>query len=411
MGKRTIAVIATLDTRGDEVKFLKDEIVRRGCQATVIDAGVMGSPYAVAADIPRQAVAEAGGSTLEYLQDAAHKGADRAAATAVMSRGVARLVQELQARGQLDGVLGLGGGTGAVLGTAAMHVLPVGIPKLQLSTHPRLEFFGLKDIMVLQSPVDLVGMNTVIRRLLSQAALAITAMAEAGGPIQRSPKHTVGITCWGVVTPGAMNLVSILESSGYETVLVHGLTAPLEEMVSNGTIDSIVDLCAQELVDIHIVPTRMTAINRAPISHDRFASAVTKGLPMILTPGTLDGAFLPLDDPRFQGRKTTVHVPGAVLVRTSHEELQRLGAVLADRANAATGPVAVMIPMHGLSANDGEGLALYDPSGTEVLAAAVEARALSRVLVRRVASHINDTAFARAVAEVLEALLQSRTLT
>jgi uncharacterized protein (UPF0261 family) len=401
---RTVGVIATLDTKGDEAEFLRARIEERGCNVIVIDPGVMGEPR-FSADIGREIVAEAGGKSLRELSDSALRGAGRADATEIMMKGLASIVKDLYARGKLHGLVGIGGGTGTLLGTTAMKELPVGVPKLQVSTHPRAEHFGITDITIMQSVVDLIGLNSVVKRILTNAASAIASMVEVGGAVETESESTVGITCWGVVTEAAMNLVALLEKKGYAPILFHGATAPLEDMIQQRIIRSVIDLCAQELVALYIYPTLVSG--GTPPSRERLESAGRMGLPLILTPGTLDGAFFPLTEPQFRGRKSSEHSPGKHLVRTSKEELERCGEVVAEKANMARGPVAIVIPLRGFSANDREGLMLYDPDADYAFVRGVERNVSKHVEVAKIDSHINDRSFAEAVASIIDDMFNS----
>jgi len=285
---KTIGIIATLDTKGDEAYFLKNQIESKGYKVITIDAGVIGPPYYVA-EITREKVAEAGGKSLRQVAKMS-----RGSGTAVMTIGVSNIVKNLYKSGKLDGVIGLGGGTGARLCTSCMKELPLGVPKLLVCTYPKAEHFGIKDITIMHSVVDLVGLNSIIKQVLTNAANAITAMTNEGCEVKVGTKPTVGITCWGVVTIGAMNIMSLLENNGYEPILFHGKTGALEDMINKGLINSVIDLCPQELIALYINPEVLKAGIEA--REDRLESAGRKGLPCIFTPGTLDGAFFPLNN-------------------------------------------------------------------------------------------------------------------
>lgn len=396
---KTIVIIATLDTRGDEAKFLKEKIKEKGFRVIVIDAGVMGEPY-FKPDITRDEVAEAGGKTLKELKDNALKGAARGEATKVMSNGLNKIVKELYLSGKLDGLVALGGGTGTFLGTTAMKELPIGVPKLQISTHPSEQHFGFKDITMMRSVVDLVGLNSVIKKILTNAAAAITSMAEVGGEIERSPNPTVGITCMGVTTPAAIAITSLLEKRQYECVLFHNRTEPLEEMLEKGWIDGVIDLTANELIDLHIY----CSPNRCKPRPNRLAIVGEKALPWIFTPGTLDFGFFPINDPLFKNRKITMHSPVTFLVRTTAEEMKILGKAVAERANKAKGPVAIVIPLRGFSAVDKEGQELYDPIADNAFIDAVKENVEKHVNVVEVDAHINDKEFAEKIVEIFDAM-------
>lgn len=400
---KIIVIVATLDTRGDEALFLKERIEGGGCDTIVVDPGIMGEPD-FKGDVTREEVAKAGGKSLTDLVDDALKGASRGSGTAVMSKGLTIIVKDLYDRGKLDGIIALGGGTGATLGTVAMKQLPIGIPKLQVCTHPKTQHFGVKDVTIMKSVVDLVGLNSVVRRVLINAASAIVAMAEVGSEIRTGTRPTVGITCWGVVTPAALNIISLLEEKGYESILVHGETAALEDMIEKGLIGSVIDLCAQELIALYIASPVVSGENKP--RKDRLESAGRKGLPWIFTPGTLDGAFFPLDNSSFKNRRKTQHSPGNYLVRTSKEEMAKLGAIVARKANEAKGPVAVAIPLRSFSTNGDEGFELHDPEADMAFIKAVRINAQRHVKVIEVDSHINDKRYAEEIVALLDELFK-----
>ncbi len=399
--------MATLDTKGDEAKFLKDLIEEKGCKTIVVDTGILGEPY-FEADISREEVAIAGERSIKDLVEAASKGASRGSATAVMSKGLNKILKTLYATGKLDAVIGLGGGTGTFVVCTAMQKLPLGVPKLQVATHPGTRGFGITDITQMQSVCDLVGINSILKQILINAAGAIVGMAEVGKEVKLGDKPTVGIPCWGVVTPGAMNMVKLLEEKGYEPVLVHGATAPLEDMIERGWISGLIDLCAQELIALHVYNRTPTTGLNIQIRKDRFEAVGRKGLPWIFTPGTLDASFFPLDDPQFKNRKKTAHSPGHYLVRTSSEELTKLGEAVAKRANAATGPVAIVIPLQGLSANNSQGLPLYDHEADMAFAKAVKENVHKHIKVLEVDAHINDMEYAKVVVNQLDLMFNEK---
>ncbi len=400
---KTIVIVATLDTRGDEALYLKKRIEGSGCDTIVVDPGIMGEPD-FKPDITREEVAKAGGKSLTELVDAALKGASRGSGTAVMSNGLSTIVKNLYERGKLDAIIALGGGTGATLGTVAMKQLPIGIPKLQVCTHPKAQHFGVKDVTIMKSVVDLVGLNSVVRRVLINAASAIVAMGEVGSEVRTGTRPTVGITCWGVVTPAALNMISLLEENGYEPVPVHGETAALEDMIDKELIGSVIDLCAQELIALHIASPVLGGENKP--REDRLESAGRKGLPWIFTPGTLDGAFFPLDNPSFKNRRKTEHSPGNYLVRTSKEEMTKLGGIIARKANEAKGPVAVAIPLRSFSTNGAQGFELHDPEADMAFIRAIRSNAQRHVKIKEVDSHINDKQYAEEVVALLDELFR-----
>jgi len=394
---KTIVIVATLDTRGDEAKYLKELIEKKGCKTIVIDPGVLGEPY-FQPDITREEVARAGGKSLKELVEAAHCGASRGSATEVMIRGVTKIVKELYSAGKLNGIVGIGGGTGTLVETSVMRELPIGVPKLMVTTQPRIEFVGTKDITMMHSVADVVGVNRVIRRILTNAAGAIVGMAEVGGEIDRGGKPLIGITCMGVTTPCCMNLIPLLEEKGYESVLFHSKTAALEELVEEGSIDGVIDVTLGELLDLHVYPRPIP--EEPPPRIDRLWSVGRKGLPQIIVPGTLDMIILRNVPPELKNRKVSMHSPIVWLIRTTKEETAKLGEVVAKRANATIGPVAIVMPLRGFSAADKEGHELFDPEADMAFVEAVRKNVQKQVDVVEVDAHINDKEFAEKVVSV-----------
>ena len=242
---KTIVIPATLDTKGEETAFIKDEIERKGHRTIVIDVGVLGKPL-MKADISREEVADTGGKSLQELVEASKKGADRTEATGIMTGGLQKIVKELHSKGKLDGIMSLGGSTGTAIGTQAMSVLPVGVPKLMVSTWFELQFVGAKDVTMMQTPADIMGLNSLMRQTLASAAGAIVGMVEAEvrGPV----KPLVGITALGVTTPSVMKLMPVLEEKGYDPVVFHSKTQVLDELVEEGRIAGIIDLTTFEVM-------------------------------------------------------------------------------------------------------------------------------------------------------------------
>lgn len=400
----SIGIIATLDTKGDEAKFLKEYIENKGFKTVVIDPGVMGEPF-FKPDITREEVAKEGGKNIQKLIDDANKGKDRGVINQTMITGLSTIVIDLYKNKKISGIIGIGGGTGAILCSEAMKKLPIGFPKLIVTTHPQSNHFGIKDITMTQSVVDLVGLNTIIKRVLINAANAITAMAEYGEELKVGPKPIVGITCWGIVTPAAMKIVTMLEDKGFEPLLVHSTTEPLEDMIENENIHAVIDLCANELIDLYIYPTKVSQVGIGKLRKDRLESAGKKGLPIIFTPGTLDGAFFPLDDERYKNRKTIKHVEGWYLVRTTAEELKKLGKVIAEKANKSTGSVSIIIPKHGLSENDKEHRPFYDPRAIDAFTKSLKENVKESVRVVEIESHINSELYAKSVVDILDEMI------
>jgi uncharacterized protein (UPF0261 family) len=398
---KTIVMPVTLDTKGEEAKYLKEQIERKGHKTIIIDVGVLGKP-AFKADISRVKVARAGGKSLAELIDAARKGADRSEATNVMIEGVKNIVRKLHAQGKLDGIISLGGSTGSAIGTSVMSTLPIGVPKFMVSTGFELQFVGAKDITIMQTPADILGLNSVMRQTLASAAGAIVGMAEAR--VREKAKPLIGITALGVTTPAVMNIKPLVEKMGYEPIVFHSKTQILVELIDDGRINGIIDLTTFEImipISFHM-PEEM--------AEGRLRIAGEKGLPQVIVPGGLDMFIFPgtkdTVPPEYSERRIHVHGPDTVLVRTTREEVATAGRVLAKRVNGAKGPVAIVIPLGGFSSVDAEGQYFYDPQADAAFARVIKDSVKNEVDIIEVNAHINDTKFARRVVDTFDKLLK-----
>jgi uncharacterized protein (UPF0261 family) len=407
-GSKTIVIVATLDTRGDEVEFLKQLIENKGHGVITVDVGVMGSPH-MPADFTREEVAEAGGKSLRQLVEAANAGADRQQATDVMIAGARKIVGDLYSAGRLDGILSLGGSTAAATGAAVMKGLPMGLPKLLITTFISLAPVGEEDITVMQSPVDLVGLNRIVARTLANAAGAVVGMVEQGVP-KAQEKRLVGITALGVTTPAVQKVISRLEKRGYDSIVFHATTDKLDRMVRDGVIDAILDLTTFETIPKVLYSTQMLAAlsPSGQVDRSRLSSATEKAIPQIIAPGGLDMHIFPgatgIDSvsPQYRDRAWSMHGPSVVLVRTTEQELEEVGANIAARANRAAGPVAIVIPLGGFSDASKKGAPLYDPQADQGFIRALKRDLDRRVRVVEVDCNINEDGFADEVARLFD---------
>lgn len=394
---KTIVIPVTLDTKGEETKYVKQEIERKGDNTIVIDVGVLGKPL-IKADIPREEVAQAGGKSLRELVAAAEKGADRTEGTNVMIKGVEKIVKGLHSAGKLDGIISLGGSTGTAIGTAAMRALPIGVPKLMVTTWFNAQSVGTKDITMMQTPADILGLNSVMRRTLASAAGAIVAMTEAEVPERVKP--LVGITALGVTTPAVMKIKPLLEDRGYEPIVFHSKTQILDELVEEGRIGGIIDLTTFEA----LIPIAFHLPEE--LAESRLRLAGEKGLPQVIAPGGLDMLIFPgtkeTIPPEYKDRILHTHGPDTVLARTTKDEVGRAARIISERANRAAGPVAIVIPLRGFSAVDKEGQHFYDPEADEAFAQVVRDTVNESVDIVEVSAHINEDEFAQTVVDAFD---------
>jgi len=358
-------------------------------------------------DIPREKVADLGGRKLESLIKDIEQGLEKIKALEVVIKGVKKAVLDLYRKGELDGIIAIGGSTGTAIGTAAMKVLPIGVPKLMVSTFVDPHYIGEKDIMIFQTPADMVGLNYIMKRALSAAAGAIIGMVELTAKA-KPQKPVVGITALGVTTPAAMGITSKLREKGYDVVVFHAKSQNLDELIEQDEVFGVIDLTPFELIRLHIFhPPGVPPRERK----DRLEPALKKGLPYIFIPGGLDMHIFrgtPKELPEiFKSRKLYRHGPYVTLARTNKEEMVKLSQVIADKLKLAKGSVAVVIPLKGFSALDKPGAPFYDPETDEVLINELKTKLPPNIKFVVVDAHINDKKFVEEVIRVWDELIEN----
>jgi uncharacterized protein (UPF0261 family) len=370
---------------------------------------VLGEPLA-RPDVTRAEVAAAAGQDVQALADAG----DRGAAVAAMGRGAAEVARRLHADGRLDAIAGLGGSGGSAIVTEAMRALPVGVPKLMVSTLASGDtrpYVGAVDVTMTYSVVDIAGLNQVSRRILSNAAGAIAGMAAAAaqdGPAEDGEaRPLVGATMFGVTTPCVTRARERLEELGYEVLVFHATGTggqSMEALVRDGFLTAVLDVTTTELAD-DLVGGVLSA------GPERLEAAGAAGIPQVVSLGALDMVnFGPVESvpERFRDRNLYVHNPTVTLMRTTPEECAELGRRIARKLNAAAGPVTLFVPLRGVSAIATEGQPFHDPAADEALLAALREGLDTSVDVRELDTDINDPVFAEAMAERLHELVGVR---
>jgi uncharacterized protein (UPF0261 family) len=407
----TVALIGTLDTKGPDYAFLAGRLRACGAGVLVVDAGT-GTPAGISPDIPAGQVAAAAGTTVGALRSAG----DRGAAVTAMGRGAAALISELAAAGRVDGVLAAGGSGGSSIAAQVMAALPVGLPKLLVSTMASGDvspYVGAKDVCVMYSVTDVAGVNRISRLVLGNAAAAMAGMAlarsQAGEHADGGDERPlVAASMFGVTTPAVETARARLTELGYEVLVFHATGAggrALEALAEARLLAGVLDMTTTELADdlvggvLSAGPGRLTAAGAA-------------GLPQVIAPGALDMVnFGPRDTvpDRFASRLIYVHNPTVTLMRTTVTEMAELGARVGRKAAAATGPTEVFWPDRGVSALDADGQLFFDATADAASrdALAAELRSAGQTL-RRMDTHINDPAFARAMADRLHQMIQDR---
>jgi uncharacterized protein (UPF0261 family) len=401
----SVFLFATLDTKGREADYVRGLLMSWGVPVTLVDAGALGTPQ-VTADIPREEIFVLAGTSL----DAVRARADRGEAVTAAATGAERLAREAYARGALSGVLGLGGSAGTTIATAAMKALPLGVPKVMLSTLASgmvRQFVGDKDIVMLNSVVDILGLNRVSRQVLSQAARAMAGLVTHPAPaLQPDDKPLVAATMFGVTTPCVERARELLERAGCEVLVFHATGnggQAMESLIRDGLIAGVLDITTTELADEH-VGGFLTA------GPDRLTAAGAMGVPQVVSTGALDmvNFYGPDSVPeRFKGRRLYRHNANVTLMRTTAEESATIGTDIARKLSAARGPVAIMLPQRGVSAIDRAGQPFDDPEARRALHDAILAGAAG-LDVTALDLHINDPEFAEAAAGKLIDLLRAQ---
>jgi uncharacterized protein (UPF0261 family) len=401
----TVVLLGTFDTKGAEYAFLRDRIRAADCDVLLVDAGVMGTALPV--DVTADEVAATGGADRAALAAAG----DRGPAVAAMTRGATEVVRRLHADGRLDAILGLGGSGGSSLVAAAMQALPIGVPKLLVSTMASGDtrpYVGTSDIAMLYSVVDIAGLNGISERILGNAAAAAAGMARASAarPPGTGGRPLIGATMFGVTTPCVTTARELLEARGYEVLVFHATGAggrAMEALMRAGFITGSLDITTTELAD-ELVGGVLSA------GPDRLEAAGALGLPQVVSLGALDMVnFGPLDTvpERFRDRNLYQHNATVTLMRTTEAECAELGRIVARKLNAARGPLAVFIPTGGVSMIDAPGGPFHDPVADGALVRELRAGLRPGIEVVEMAMGINDPAFARAMAGRLDELYRA----
>jgi uncharacterized protein (UPF0261 family) len=394
----TIAVLGTMDTKGEEHAFVAEVIQKRGHKVLVIDVGVLDNPKMVP-DISREVVAAAADVDLQEL--VARR--DRGEAVQAMSIGAPIVLSKLAQERKIDGVISLGGGGGTAIGTAAMRALPIGFPKVMVSTLASgntAQYVGVKDIVLFPSIVDVAGLNRISRVVLTRAAGAICGMVESTPPEATDDKPIIVASMFGNTTDCVQTARKILEQAGYETLVFHATGSggrTMESLIEAGMVAGVLDVTTTEWAD-ELVGGFLTA------GPTRLEAAAKTGTPAVVTPGCLDMVNFhgPESVPsKFQGRRFYQHNPQVTLMRTTPEENAELGRILAQKLNASEGPVSVLIPRRAISVISAPGQKFHDPEADNALFEAIKSNLRGDIEVIEMDTEINAPEFAEACARTL----------
>ena len=393
----TIAVLGTYDSKGVELVFVADMIRKRGHQVLLIDVGSF-EPTGVVPDITNAQVAAAGGKDLAELTAKR----DRGASVAAMVDAAPILLAELTSTKRIEGIIALGGGGGTAIATAAMRALPVGFPKLMVSTLASgntSPYVGTKDIVMFPSVVDVAGLNRISRQIFSRAAGAICGMVETDSPAS-DDKPVIVASCFGNSTQCVNVAKKLLEARGYEVLVFHATGVggrTMESLIESGMVAGVLDITTTEWAD-ELVGGILTA------GPHRLEAAAKAGVPAIVVPGCLDMVNFGEPDSvpdRFQGRLFYHHNPQITLMRTTPEECTALGRKLAEKLNAYAAPVTVLLPQRAISVISAPGQVFHDPEADRALFTAIQQDLRPDIKVTKFECDINDVSFAEACAEEL----------
>lgn len=392
-----VYLLATCDTKGHEAEFVRQLLREYGVEVRLVDVGCQ-SPPVVVPDVSRTAV----------LTDSPPT--ERGAAIRRMADAADDWVAAEHAAGRVLGVLGIGGSAGTTIATTAMRRLPIGVPKLMVSTLASgnvRAWVGDKDVLMLNSIVDIAGINRISRAVLSEAARAMAGLVKFPPPLDPpGDRKLIAATMFGVTTPCVQAARRILEAAGYEVLVFHATGnggQAMESLIADGLVAGVLDITTTELAD-ELVGGILSA------GPDRLTAAGRRGVPQVISVGAIDMVnFGPRETvpPRFAARRFHVHNPSVTLMRTTVDENRQLGEEIGRKAAAGAGPVRIILPRRGVSAIDAEGQPFHDPEARAALFAGIR-RTAGVVSIDERDEHINDPAFAAAAAHALLGMLASR---
>jgi len=404
----TIAVLGTFDTKGEEHAYVAELIRERGHQVLLIDAGSL-APPSIIPDVSRE---ELVGASRTDLAASVHR-RDRGEAVKVMSEGAAIVVAKLATEKKIHGIISLGGGGGTAIGTAAMRALPVGFPKLMVSTLAASEnvpvYVGVKDVVMMPSVVDVAGLNRISRPIFANATGAICGMVEAKTP-SADDKPVIAASMFGNTTDCVNQAKLILEEAGYEVLIFHATGTggrAMESLIESGLVSGVLDLTTTEWADEFVGgilgagPTRLEA-------------AARNGVPAVIAPGCLDMVNFGSRDTipeKFSERLFYEHNPQVTLMRTTPGECADLGRILAEKANLSAGPCSVLIPTQAISVISAPGQPFDDSVADQALFSAIKSNLREDIELKELSLAVNDPEFSRIAAETLLAFLQVETTT
>jgi uncharacterized protein (UPF0261 family) len=402
---KTVAMIGAFDTKGEEYAFLRERMLANGVNVIAINTGTLGTTELFPVDVEADAVAEAGGTPLSQIRERQ----DRGEAMKVMAAGAAAVAKRLYDVGRLDGIIGMGGTGGSSVVTAAMRALPLGVPKVCVSTAASGDtssYVGTKDVTMIPSIVDVAGINRVSRIIFARAAGAICGMVTSEVPVAAEERPIITASMFGNTTECVDACREALVDQGYEVLVFHATGAggkAMESLVREGLVDAVLDITTTEWAD-----TICGGVFDA--GPGRLSAAGEMGVPHLIVPGCVDMANFGAPDTvpekyREAGRTFYEWNPSVTLMRTNVEENAEMGRIFAEKANAAKGPVAFLIPLHGVSILDGDGERFCDREADQAMFDAIKADVREGIEVVEIDANINAPEFAAKAVEMMLALI------
>ncbi len=414
MPKKTIAVLATLDTKGQEAQYLREQLKELGSAAFLVDMGVLGNPATkvVKGDVTREEVAKAGGTPLEQLR----ANPSREAAQPVMAAGAAKLLKKRLDAGKVHGVIGLGGLQGTAACTSVMRSLPYGVPKVMVSTvasGDTAPYVGVSDITMMFSVGDILGLNTFMRKVLANAAGAAHGMAQVKVALaakrRRGAKPLIGMSNLGVLTQGAMRAQERFAQKGYEVIVFHAVGTggrAMELMMRQGIIGAVFDYAMGEISDALFHGLRAGDPSRLTVAGEL-------GLPQVLCPGGAEHLGLLSSTPHqipkgWESHRHVWHNPVVFAPRLKPEELRMVAQEIGKRLQSTRGNAVLMIPKLGTGRYAMPGGPLNDPEGDVAFFAELKARLPRAIRVVERDTHAEDPAFVDEAVDRLVELIERR---
>jgi len=403
---KTIAILATMDTKAAEAAFMRDEIERLGGRALLIDIGVVGNP-GVPADVPRNEVIEAGGSTLDEQLDEP----SRAKSNPVITAGATSIILDMQRSGRIHGVVALGGTQGTSTCAPVLQALPYGFPKVMLSTAASgntAPFVGIKDVTMMFAVSDILGLNVFSRRILANAAAAAWGMAQVDRSITRSTaKGVIGMTNLGVLTQGAMHAIELFEARGYEVITFHAIGAggeAMEQMMKEGIITGVFDYAMGEIADGVFEVLRASGPERLTV-------AGKLGLPQVVCPGGSEHLGILVDVANqvpagWKDHQVVWHSPYVFVPRLNADQQERVAAEIGQRLQHAQRDCTFLMPLKGVSAYSAEGGELFNPELDAAYWSALQRHLPPSVEIQSLNLTAEDPAFVEHAVETLIAMME-----